>query len=130
LEPLLYRSPLLNKSLQIFLGNAVTLPILAADSLPILNVYGLFVLSGAERAQLEAKAKARDKAAEKKLGMTLTDFGIKTLKDTFQSTMEKTISPKELTATIIRILNQKAGIGWTDKYYTFLIKKSSLLASL
>jgi Alkaline phosphatase len=102
------------------------------DIIPIIeDVYGVFILPSEERAQLEAKAKAGDKAAEKKLGMTLTDFELETLEDAFQMSMKgKEIRPKDeqtyllyggyepFTVTMTHILNQKAGIAWTSYSHT------------
>ena len=102
------------------------------DMIPIIeDVYGVFILSSEEKAELEEKAKAGDKTAEKKLGMTLTDFEIKTLENAFQmSMMEKKVRPKDqqtyqlyggyepFTVTMTHILNQKAGIAWTSYSHT------------
>jgi len=102
------------------------------DIIPMIeDVYGLLVLPAEERTELETKAKASDKAAEEKLGRTLTDFEINTLKNAFQMSMiEKKIRPidqqtyllyggyEPLTVTLTHILNQKAGIGWTSYAHT------------
>lgn len=102
------------------------------DIIPIIeDVYSLLVLPSEEGAKLETEAKAGDKVAEEKLGMTLTDFEINTLKNAFQmSMMEKNIRPTDqqtyllyggyepLIVTLTHILNQKAGIGWTSYSHT------------
>ena len=111
------------------------------DIIPIIeDVYGLLILPSEEGAKLETKAKAGDKVAEEKLGMTLTDFEINTLKNAFQmSMMEKKIRPTDeqtyllyggyepLTVTLTHILNQKAGIGWTSYSHTGIPVPSSAI---
>lgn len=103
------------------------------DVVPMIREnFGLSVLPDDERAKLEAKAKKdKDPVAHKQLGMTLTDFEVRQLRDAFAETMKDVkVRAKDdytyllyggyepLTVKLTTLLNQKAGIGWTSYSHT------------
>jgi len=105
------------------------------DALPLVeSFFGLKLYDSATMADLEAKAKAGDTAAYEALGMALRDYEMKDLTAAFAMSMmnrrERPTATYEyhlsygsyepMTVTLTRILNRKAGIGWTTYSHTAL----------
>lgn len=102
------------------------------DIVPLIrDAFGLLVLSNEERAELEKRAKEKDKEAQERLGMALSGLEIKVVKEAFQESMKDIkIRAKDdhtyllyggyepLAVKLTTILNQKAGIGWTSYSHT------------
>jgi len=102
------------------------------DLLPLIEkYYGLSILDESTKKALEEKAKSGDKEAKIKLQLSLNDYEIEEIRKAFSvSMMDSQKRPKDyrsyilyggydpLTVVVTRILNQKAGIGFTSYSHT------------
>uniref|UniRef100_A0A7C3WYD0 Alkaline phosphatase n=1 Tax=Dictyoglomus turgidum TaxID=513050 RepID=A0A7C3WYD0_9BACT len=102
------------------------------DLLPLIEkYYGLSILDETTKKNLEEKAKLGNKEAKIKLQLSLNSYEVEEIEKAFSiSMMDPQKRPKDyksylmyggydpLTVVIIRILNQKAGIGFTSYSHT------------
>ena len=102
------------------------------DMIPLLKeIFGLSLLSDAERVELEKKATEGDEKAKAILAGALKPFEVKDLQEAFVASMkgEKAGSSNEeeyllyggyepFSVTITHILNRKAGLAWTSYSHT------------